>query len=298
MIDVFLAHALLKALPYNAHLVLIGDIDQLPSVGAGNILNDFIASGIITCIRLKEIFRQAQDSLIIVNAHRVNNGEFPVSFLPDSKRDFFFIKEEQPENVIHHLESIFSTKIKSYHISPQDTMVLVPMNRGIVGTQTLNTNLQTMLNPLSEKKTLTHGATTFKQGDRVMQIRNNYDKYVYNGDIGIIEDINISDRSLQVTFDQRTVIYESGEYDELVLAYAISIHKSQGSEYPAVIIPLFMQHFTLLQRNLVYTALTRAKKLCIIIGQTKALAMAIKNNKSVERITFLKQFLTSDLACR
>ena len=155
-----------------------------------------------------------------------------------------------------------------------------------------------MLNPSSEQKTLTHGSTTFKHTDRVMQLRNNYDKHVFNGDIGIIEDINSSDRSLHIRFDQRLVIYESGEYDELVLAYAISIHKSQGSEFPAVIIPLFMQHFTLLQRNLVYTAVTRAKKLCIIIGQTKALAMAIKNNKSVERITFLKQFLIGDLACR
>ena len=298
MLDIFLAHSVLKALPLTAHLVLIGDVDQLPSVGAGNVLNDCIASGKITSVRLKEIFRQAQDSLIIVNAHRVNTGEFPVTSLPDAKRDFFYIKEDLPEKVAEHLQIIFKQKLPQYGINPQDAMVLVPMNRGVVGTQNLNHHLQTILNPSTDIKHIMHHGTTYKIGDRVMQLRNNYDKHVFNGDIGFIEDINVEDRMLMVRYDELVVEYESSELDELVLAYAISIHKSQGSEYAVAIIPIFMQHFTLLQRNLIYTAITRAKKICIFIGQTRAIAMAIKNNKGTTRTTFLQQFLTSDLQCR
>jgi exodeoxyribonuclease V alpha subunit len=299
MIDIFLAHAILKAMPFTGHLILIGDVDQLPSVGAGNFLNDLIASQKVPTIRLKEIFRQAQDSLIIVNAHRVNQGEFPVSSLPDSKKDFVFIKENDPNMVNHHLDELLLKRVPRSGIRACDTVVLVPMNRGIVGTQQINMHLQKVLNPVSDTtKQISHGIYTYKVGDRVMQIRNNYDKAVFNGDAGTIEDINISDKIIFVKYYERTIEYEINELDELVLAYSISIHKSQGSEYPAVIIPIFMQHFTLLQRNLIYTALTRAKKLCIIIGQPKALAMAIKNNKSLARITFLTQFLTSDLQCR
>jgi exodeoxyribonuclease V alpha subunit len=298
MIDVFLAHAILKAMPLHARLVFIGDVDQLPSVGAGNVLNDLIDSQKVACVRLKEIFRQAQDSLIIINAHRINNGEFPVSFLPDAKRDFVFIKEDAPENVASHLDVIFKNKLKAYGIKPENAMVLVPMNRGIVGTQQLNHNLQTILNPLDTPKHIAHMGTTFKVNDRVMQLRNNYDKNVFNGDIGCIEDINLEDRVVSIRYDDRIVDYESSELDELVLAYAVSIHKSQGSEYSAAIIPIFMQHFTLLQRNLIYTAVTRAKKLCIFIGQPRAIAMAIKNNKGTTRTTFLQQYLTSSLQCR
>lgn len=294
MIDIFLANSLLKALPDTAHLVLIGDIDQLPSVGAGNVLNDLITSGIVPCNRLTQIFRQAQDSLIIVNAHKINRGEFPVTFLPDARKDFFFIKEEKPEEVENHLKRILFVELPKRGISIDDTTVLTPMNRGLIGTMSLNHALQAMLNP-EHSSQVTHSGTTYKKGDKVMQIRNNYDKHVYNGDIGIIDEINALDKEVMVQFgEQKIVVYEYEELNEIVLAYAISIHKSQGSEYSAVIVPIFMQHFMLLQRNLIYTALTRAKKICFFIGQTKALAIALRNAKGTIRLTFLQQFLTND----
>jgi exodeoxyribonuclease V alpha subunit len=298
MIDIFLAHALVKAMPLHAHLVLIGDVDQLPSVGAGNFLNDLIASNVVATIRLKQIFRQAHDSLIVVNAHRVNNGEFPTSSLPGAKRDFIFIKEDNPEQVQAHIESIFKQQLHRYGIPTEQAVVLVPMNRGVVGTQTINSNLQAIINPTSTNQAVMHAGTPFNVNDRVMQIRNNYDKLVFNGDIGIIRTIDMAERVAIINFYDREIAYEFSDFDELVLAYAITIHKSQGSEYAAVIIPIFMQHFTLLQRNLLYTAITRAKKLCILIGQPKAIGMAIRNNKGIERTTFLVQFLTSDLQCR
>ncbi len=294
MIDIFLAHSLLKALPETAHLVLIGDIDQLPSVGAGNVLNDLIASNKVPTIRLTQIFRQAQDSLIIVNAHKINRGEFPVTFLPDARKDFFFIKEEKPEEVENHVKRILFVELPKRGISLDDTTILTPMNRGIIGTQSLNHTLQGMLNHEAVEQ-VTYAGTTYKKGDKVMQIRNNYDKHVYNGDIGIIETIDTIEKELFVQFgDTKTIAYDFDELNELVLAYAISIHKSQGSEYAAVVVPIFMQHFMLLQRNLIYTALTRAKKICFFIGQTKALAIALRNAKGTVRLTFLQRFLKTD----
>ena len=298
MLDIFLAHSILKALPSHAHVIFIGDINQLPAVGAGNFLHDLIDSKKVPCVGLKHIFRQAQNSMIIVNAHRVNNGEFPTSTLPDAKRDFIYIKENEPENVSAHLQNIFTKGLAKYHIRSDDAIVLVPMNRGVVGTQNINHTLQNILNPGTDQKQVNSSFTTFKVGDRVMHIRNNYDKHVFNGDMGTIESIHTEDQMLLVRYPEKTVEYDFSELDELVLAYAISIHKSQGSEYQAVIIPIFMQHFTLLQRNLIYTAITRAKKLCILIGQPRAIAMGIKNNTDRKRITFLPQFLTTDLACR
>lgn len=298
MIDIFLAHAILKAVPHDAHLVFIGDVDQLPAVGAGNFLHDIIDSHIVRCKQLKQIFRQAQNSMIIVNAHRVNSGEFPANTLPGADKDFYFIKEDNPENITAHLEDIYRRLLPRFGIPADQSIALVPMNRGAVGTVKINHDLQQMLNPQLSEHGLAYAGTLYKVGDRVMQLRNNYDKNVFNGDIGIIEQIETEEKTLVIVFNDTSVVYEYSELDEISLAYAISIHKSQGSEFSAVIIPIFMQHFTLLQRNLLYTAITRARKLCILVGQPKAIGMAINNNTGIKRTTFLKEFLTTDLQCR
>lgn len=297
MIDTFLALAIIKAMPLPAHIVFIGDIHQLPSVGPGNFLRDLIKSGKVATTMLSHIFRQAQNSMIITNAHKINQGQMPSTDLHDCKKDFYFIKEDKPELTMDYIKTIFTEKLAAYNISPAQTIVLSPMNKGAVGTQQLNYDLQQLLNP-AQKLSLVYAGTTFKLHDRVMQIRNNYDKKVFNGDIGTIETIDLEDKVISVSFDYATALYQFDELNELSLAYALTIHKSQGSEYDAVIIPIFMQHFTLLQRNLLYTAITRAKKLCFFIGQPKAIAMAVKNNKTIDRISFLAPFLTEDISCR
>ena len=286
MLDVFLTNAILKALPKNCHLLLIGDIDQLPSVGPGNILQDLIASRIISTTKLAHIFRQAQDSFITNNAHKVNNGEFI-----QQGHDFIFIKEDNPELIEKHLETIYKYTLPSKNIKKNETIILTPMNRASAGTQVINNICQKMLNPNETSGILVRGVT-LKKNDRVMQITNNYEKNVFNGDLGTITELN--NEVVEINFNDRIVQYENFELDQLVLAYATTVHKSQGSEFAAVIIPIFTQHFTLLQRNLLYTAITRAKKFCILIGQSKAIAMAIKNNQGSKRITFLKQMLLKD----
>ena len=288
MVDVTLMNKLLAAIPGTAAMMIVGDVDQLPSVGPGAVLADIIASGAVPTVRLTEIFRQAASSRIIVNAHRINKGEMPLKGEAGELSDFYFIPSETPEDIHAKLIQVVMERIpKRFGLDPvRDVQVLTPMNRGGLGSHSLNAELQKALNPDSEPKVIRFG-TTFSPGDKVIQTVNNYDKEVFNGDIGQIESIDVAEGVVKVEYDGRIVEYEFGELDELSLAYATSIHKSQGSEYPAVVIPLAMQHYTLLERNLIYTAVTRGRKLVTIIGQPKALAMAVKNRKSNKRLTKL-----------
>ena len=289
MIDIILMNSLLKAVPLSMRLILVGDIDQLPSVGAGNVLRDIIDSNAVPVIRLTRIFRQAQSSRIITNAHKINQGIFP-DISNGKQSDFFFIKDEDPEQAAHDIVNIVKNRIpKAYGYSTNDIQVLAPMQRSVVGATNLNIALQEAINPVGDS--LSRGGFRYRRGDRVMQIRNNYDKEVFNGDIGTVESVDVEDRSLSVIFDGRTVDYEDSDLDELTLAYATTIHKSQGSEYPVVVIPLLMTHFVMLQRNLIYTGITRAKNICIIVGTTKSLAYAIHNMVVLKRNTRLKERL-------
>ena len=291
MIDVILMNSLLKAVPSHMKVILVGDIDQLPSVGAGNVLRDIIDSDVVPVVRLTRIFRQAQSSRIIINAHKINQGIFPdISNGKDA--DFFFIKQEDPEVAAREIVNIVKNRIpKAYHYSTNDIQVLAPMQRSVVGATNLNIILQEAINP--EGESLSRGGFRYRKGDRVMQIRNNYDKEVFNGDIGYIKEVNLEERTLTAIYEGRPVEYEDSELDELTLAYATTIHKSQGSEYPVVVIPLLMTHFVMLQRNLIYTGITRAKKICIIVGTTKALAYSVHNMVVLKRNTKLKERLTN-----
>ena len=289
MIDIILMNSLLKAVPTHMRLILVGDVDQLPSVGAGNVLRDIIDSESVPVIRLTRIFRQAQSSRIITNAHRINQGQYP-DISNGKTTDFFFIKQEDPTMAAAEIVNIVKNRIpNAYHISTNDIQVLAPMQRSVVGATNLNIALQEAINPTGES--LNRGGFKYRKGDKVMQIRNNYDKDVYNGDIGKILEVNMEDRTLTVLFDNRRIEYEDTDLDELTLAYATTIHKSQGSEYPVVVIPILMTHFMMLQRNLVYTGITRAKKICIIVGTTKALAYSIHNQVVLKRNTRLKERL-------
>lgn len=292
MIDTILMHHLLKAIPRGATFILVGDVNQLPSVGAGNVLKDVITSVAVTVVELNEIFRQAKESLIVVNAHRINTGSLP-SFKPhSSKDDFFFIEQENPEEVLRVILELALERIpRRFGFDPfDDIQVLTPMHKGTVGAGNLNLELQRALN--DSKEGLTRGNRDFRPKDKVMQIKNNYDKEVFNGDIGRIRRIDREEQEVAVSFDGREVPYDFSELDEISLAYAVSVHKSQGSEYPAVIIPIISQHYVLLQRNLLYTAVTRGRKLVVLVGTRKALAIAVRNDRTQKRYTFLKHRLS------
>ena len=291
MVDIMLMNNLLRALPPGTSLILVGDADQLPSVGPGNVLREIIESGRAEVVRLTEIFRQARESLIITSAHRINQGVFPDLQSLHKEGDFFFVEKEEPEEVLELMKRMCCERIpKGFGFNPlEDIQVLCPMNRGLLGTHNLNTELQRCLNPHGRE--LIRGGRNFRINDKVMQIRNNYDKDVFNGDIGNVVKIDLEEQELTVQFEERRIIYDFNELDELVLAYAVSVHKAQGSEYPAVVIPVLTQHYVMLQRNLLYTAVTRGKKLVVMIGTKKALAIALKNDKIRKRYSHLRERL-------
>lgn len=289
MIDIILMNSLLKAVPPAMRLILVGDIDQLPSVGAGNVLRDIIDSERFPVIRLTRIFRQAQESRIIMNAHRINEGKMP-DVSNGRNTDFFFVEKEDPEQAAAEIVELVKNRLPRYYNTPSSGIqVLTPMQKGLVGATNLNLILQESLNPSGEG--LRRSGFVFRPGDKVMQIKNNYDKEVFNGDIGRIEAVDMTNRTLTVNFDQRRVEYDSAELDELTHAYATTIHKAQGSEYPIVVMPVLMNHYIMLQRNLVYTGITRARKALVIVGTKKALAYAVGNVTVTRRNTMLKERL-------
>lgn len=307
MLDLILTNHLLKAVPPGMHLLLVGDVDQLPSVGAGNVLKDIIAAidemhqrghplaPQIAVVRLQTIFRQAADSFIITNAHRINHGEMPV-MTNEGATDFYLFKTEEPERAAQLVVELVQQRIpRRFAIPSSDIQVLSPMHRGVVGVGMLNETLQAALNPpgpnLPQRQL---GNRVYRAGDRVMQIRNNYDKDVYNGDMGVVGAVDLEMQKLTVIMDGRTVPYDFLELDELVHAFAISVHKSQGSEFPAVVIPILTSHYMMLQRNLLYTAITRARRLVVLVGQPRAIAMAVRNNEVAARYTGLRSRLLQE----
>ena len=299
MVDIILMYSLLRAIPDGMRLILVGDVDQLPSVGAGNVLRDIIDSGVFPVVHLTKIFRQAASSHIITNAHRINHGEYPD--LSNARgTDFFFQGCEEPEKAVTLITSLVKERLpRFYGVRPQEIQLLTPMQRGVVGAANLNQVLQEALNPTSPPDKwgnttpeLRRGGYTFRPGDKVMQIRNDYDKEVFNGDIGTVGTINMEERSLSVSFDDRVVDYDISELDELALAYATTVHKAQGAEYPIVVMPIMMTHFVMLQRNLLYTGVTRAKRGLILVGQKKAVAYCVRNETVDKRNTLLAERLS------
>ncbi len=289
MIDIILMNALLKAIPAHMRLILVGDIDQLPSVGAGNVLRDIMESGQFPVIRLTKIFRQAQTSRIIMNAHNINSGKMP-DISNGKNTDFFFIQKEEPEEAAAEIVKLVKKNLPRYYkVEPTMIQVLTPMQRGTVGAANLNLALQEAINPHGEG--LRRSGFVFRIGDKVMQLKNNYDKEVFNGDIGRIVQVDLTERTLIVSFDDRQVEYDASELDELVHAYATTIHKAQGSEYPIVVMPILMNHFVMLQRNLIYTGITRAKKILVIVGTKKALAYGVNHVTVTKRNTMLRERL-------
>jgi exodeoxyribonuclease V alpha subunit len=293
MVDVTLMNHALRALPAKASLILVGDVDQLPSVGPGRVLGDLIDSKVVPVVRLTEVFRQAAGSQIITTAHRIRGGRVPEP-TSDSQSDFFFISRDEPEQIAALIEEVVRTRIpKRFGLdSIRDVQVLCPMNRGSLGVRELNQQLQRILNPVSpDTAAIEKFGWRFQIRDKVIQTENNYDKEVFNGDIGTIEAIDRTEQEVGVRFDDRLVPYDFSELDELSLAYAVTIHKAQGSEFPAVVIPLATQHYTLLQRNLIYTGITRGRSLVVVVGQKKAFALAVRNNRSQKRYSGLLECL-------
>jgi exodeoxyribonuclease V alpha subunit len=292
MVDVLLMHALLKAVADKSALLVVGDVDQLPSVGPGQVLADMIASEAIPVIRLTEVFRQAAESQIVVNAHRINQGLMPDLRKPKTESDFYFVETDTPETAVPRIIELVKTRIPHrFGLDPiRDVQVLCPMNRGGVGARSLNIELQAALNPAGERKVERFG-WTFASGDKVMQIENDYDKEVYNGDIGLVTEVDPDEGELTASFDGRSITYGFGELDTLVPAYAATIHKSQGSEYPAVVIPVLTQHYAMLRRNLLYTGVTRGKRLVVLVGQKKAVAIAVRNVSGRRRWSKLQEWL-------
>jgi len=290
MLDIALTRDLLRAMRPSASLILVGDADQLPAVGPGDVLRNLVQCGRFPVAHLEQIFRQAERSLIIWNAHRINHGEFPVLKVKDGEdQDFYFIEKEEPDEVLRTVLDLCGRRIPAkFHLDPvRDIQVITPMHRGEVGVENLNAELRARLNPSGAE--IGRGRSTYGAGDKVMQIRNNYDKEVYNGDIGVVALINRIDGYLTVRYEGRDVNYTMDELDELAPAYAISVHKSQGSEYPAVVLPLVTQHYVMLQRNLLYTAVTRAKRLLVIVGSRRALGTAVRNDRMRRRYSFLAE---------
>jgi exodeoxyribonuclease V alpha subunit len=297
MVDVVLMNQLLRALPASACLLLVGDADQLPSVGPGCVLADIIASKAIPVVRLTEIFRQAQESGIVRAAYRIHEGEMPETSPADKLGDFYFIEADAPNVILERIITLIRDRIPTrFNLDPfQDVQVLTPMNRSELGVKNLNLRLQAVLNPAEaqESPEVARFGWSFRLGDKVMQTRNDYTKEVFNGDVGRIRAIDVDDQELTVDFDGRPVVYDFDELDELTLAYALTIHKSQGSEYPAVVVPLHSQHYLLLQRNLLYTAVTRGRKLVVLIGSRKALALAVERANPSARNSSLEKRLQS-----
>jgi exodeoxyribonuclease V alpha subunit len=297
MVDVPLMHSLVWALPNRAGLVLVGDVDQLPSVGPGTVLQNLIESGVVPVVRLTEVFRQAVGSWIITNAHRIRRGQMPNVRDADPSSDFHFVERDDPEKIVATMVKLVQERIpERFRLDPiRDVQVLCPMNRGSLGVRELNTALQQVLNPIRPgQPAVERFGWRFQIGDKVIQTENDYDKDVFNGDVGIVERVDPVEQQVTVRFDERLVKYDFGELDEISLAYAITIHKSQGSEFPAVVIPLATQHYMLLQRNLICTGITRGKRLLVLVGQKKALGIAVRNDRPQRRYSGLLASLKGD----
>jgi exodeoxyribonuclease V alpha subunit len=293
MMDLELAASLLAALMPESSLLLVGDRDQLPSVGPGAVLKDVIASGLVPVAELREVYRQAAQSLIVLNAHRINRGEFPRT-QNDPEGDFFFFERSAPEDIVATIKQLVQTRLVGrFGIrDPRDIQVITPMNRGPIGTQTLNVELQRLVNPSG--RAIRAGDREIREGDRVIQLRNNYDKNVFNGEIGRVIAVDTESGKVEVAFDETRASYDMSEMDEIGLAYAISVHKSQGSQYPAVVMPIHQSHYVMLRRNLLYTAITRAERVCVLVGTRSALAQAVRNAEERQRFTRLAERLRVD----